>query len=308
MTEAIELKPLVEIYDSLYEKLKRTEGGPEISLRSLPTLNKKIMGLSKGRMYIIGGRTSQGKTTLALQIAMDLARQGKRVYFLSFEMDQEEIMLRMLSNMCEIDANDIRFNISKHVSMTDKLRQFLADGDFPMLLTYNIGLTVKELNHLIADLPTPDLVIVDYIQAIRKIDFDKLTSINNYIMDFRRLCVEHNFCGILVSQINRDAMDLKEKKPALWQLKGSGTLEEHADVVMLVHWEHFYTSTTDKNKFIVLISKNRQGMVGSVDLNYFPEFYKFKDIGEKLQPGTLLQLTPEQHKQIQMFGGRVVND
>lgn len=238
---------------------------------------------------------------------MDLAKQGKRVYFLSFEMDAEEMMLRMLSNMCEIDANEIRFNISTHVGMTDKIRKFFADGDFPMLLTYNIGLTVADLNQLIADLPTPDLVIVDYIQAIRKIDLDKMTSINNYIMDFRRLCVENNFCGILVSQINRDAMNAAEKKPALWQLKGSGSLEEHADMVMLVHWDHFYDDSKDQHKFQVLISKNRQGMVGSTELNYFPEFYKFKDMGESIKPGTTF-LTPKQNQVVDLFGGRVVYD
>ena len=248
---------------------------------------------------------------------MDMAKQGKRVYFLSFEMDDEEIMLRMLANMCEKDANDIRFNISKHEDMTGRVREYFDKGNFPLLLTYNVGLTVGELNDLIADLPTPDLVIVDYIQAIRKIDLDKMTSMNNYIMDFRRLCVEHNFCGILVSQINRSAMDGSEKKPSLWQLKGSGTLEEHADVVMLCHWDYFYDDKKDKHKYNVCISKNRQGATGQVDVSYYPEFYKFKDAGEKVKAEPMLfvqtkveveELTENQRTTIDLFGGRIIND
>lgn len=215
-------------------------------------------------------------------MAMDLAKQGKRVYFLSFEMDDEELMLRMLANMCEIDANDIRMNVSLYDSSTSKIRNYFETGDFPLLLTYNIGITIDELNALIMDLPAPDVVIVDYIQAIRKIDLDKMTTMNNYIMDFRRLCIENNFCGILVSQINRSAMDASEKKPAIWQLKGSGTLEEHADMVLLTHWDYFYTNQNDKKKFTVCIAKNRQGGTGIVDIEYYPEFYKFKDSGEKI--------------------------
>ncbi len=243
-----------------------------------------MLGLSRKRLYVIGGRTSQGKTTLALQIAMDMAKQGKKVYFLSFEMDQEELMLRMLANMCEVDANELRFNISKHIGMTDKLRDYFARQDcFPLLLTYNVGLTVDELNAVIEDLPKPDLVIVDYIQSIKKIDLDKLTSMNNYIVDFRRLCVEHNFCGILVSQINRGAMDSNDKKPNLWQLKGTGVIEEHSDLVMLLHWDYFYTQDVpNKNRFFIAIAKNRQGNTATIQLEYIPEYYKFKEIGDSV--------------------------
>ena len=212
-----------------------------------------------------------------------MARQGFKVYFLSLEMDQKELMLRMLANICDKDANDIRFHLSKYRKTTDLVRKFFAQPDkFPMLLTYNVGTTMDELNALIADLPNPDLVIVDYVQAIRKVDLDKLSTINNYIVEFRTHCVENNFCGIMVSQINREAMATDKKEPYLWQLKGSGTIEEHADIVLLCHWSHFYDNKIDRKIFKVAIAKNRQGETTTVDLEYIPECYKFREIGTKV--------------------------
>lgn len=294
------LLSLGSIYDMLVSDLVKMEGGPEIQLKTLPTLSKKINGLARGRMYVIGGRTSQGKTTLAMQMAIDLSIQGFKTYFLSFEMDQKEMLLRLISCMINVDANEIRFNYSKYREKMEIVRKFLVkENRFPLLLTYNVGITMDDMNAMIEDLPQPDCVVVDYIQAIKKVDFDKLTTINNYIIDFRRLCVVNNFVGIMVSQINRAAMDSQEKMPHLWQLKGSGTLEEHADAVFLCHWDYFYT---DKNKYDykVIIAKNRQGATGYVDLIYNPECYKFRDSGEKTDW--------EQVKKVQEHFGALVKE
>ena len=216
-------------------------------------------------------------------------------------------MLRMLSNMCDVDANEIRYNISQKRYLTDQIQEFFKNKDsdgkrlFPMLLAYNIGLKVDDLNHLIADLEKPDLVIVDYIQAIRKLDFDKLTTMNNYIVDFRSLCVEHGFCGILVSQINRSAMEEKEKRPYLWQLKGSGTIEEHADVVMLCHWDYFYSNDANtKHVYSINVAKNRQGETTTVTVDYKPECYRFRDAGDAAE-------TPAVRAAIKTFGGKIIN-
>lgn len=245
-----------------------------------------------------------------MQLAMDQAKAGRRVFFLSLEMDEVELMLRMLSNMCDIDANEMRYNISQKRYLTDQIYEFFKNKDsdgnrlFPMLLAYNVGTEVKDLHDLIADLEKPDLVIVDYIQAIRKLDFDKLTTMNNYIVDFRSLCVEHNFCGILVSQINRSAMEDKEKKPYLWQLKGSGTIEEHADVVMLCHWDYFYSNDPSKRHiYQINIAKNRQGGTHTICVDYKPECYRFRDSGAPVVDKS----NPFLKKALATFGGRVVD-
>lgn len=295
------LESLASIGSTYLAELEAQEGGPQINLKSLPTLNDKIYGLNRKRLYVIGGRTSQGKTTLAMQMAMDLADQGLNTYFLSFEMDEREVYLRMLSNLCEIDANHLRYHVSQHKGKVEAVIKYLEP--FPLLLTYNVGITMDELKRLIEDLAEsdnkPDVVIVDYIQAIKKIDLDKLTTMNNYIVDFRTLCVEHNFVGIMVSQINRAAMDEKEKRPNLWQLKGSGVIEEHSDVVMLCHWDYFYTNDLSKRKdYKIVVAKNRQGNTGSIDINYIPEFYKFKD--EKFVPDA------KTLRAMEMFNAKIV--
>ena len=280
----IVLRSLTEIYDSLMERLNLEKGGPEMTMKTLPTLNQKILGFYRKRLYVIGGRTSQGKTTLAMQIAMDLAKQGKRVFFLTFEMDEEEMMIRMIANICNEDANCIRHDPDLFKGKLNKIKEFFGKRDkFPFLLTYNVGKETSELIAMIADLPKPDVVIVDYIQAIKKLDIDKLTTMNNYILSFRELAVTNNFVGILLSQINRGAMDSHDKKPQLWQLKGSGTIEEHSDVVLLCHWDYFYTNNPKKlNDYTICIAKNRQGPTGMMKCAFLPDSYLFKDTGDSV--------------------------
>ncbi len=248
-----------------------------------------------------------------MQIALDLAKQKKRVFFLTFEMDEEEMLIRMLANICEEDANCIRHDPDLFRGKLLKIKKFFSNREiFPFLLCYNVGKDVKELIAMIDDLPKPDVVIVDYVQAIKKLDFDKLTTMNNYILEFREQAVKHNFVGILLSQINRSAMDSHEKKPALWQLKGSGTIEEHADVVLLAHWDYFYTNNPKKlNDFTICIAKNRQGPTGSVRCAFLPDSYLFKDTGDSVyvSAADVASVKSEEAERVaKIFNGEIVDE
>jgi len=107
----------------------------------------------------------------------------------------------------------------------------------------------------------------------------KKDAIDDYIKKLRNYAIQKNFCAIVGCQISRATHEQhKLRYPELWELKGSGEIEEAADLAFLLHWEYFYTREEEsKNKYIIKVAKNRNGRTGIFECAFFPQYYK---IGE----------------------------
>lgn len=257
----------------MWLEAQKQQGKPEIEISSLQKLSKYLWGIHRKELTIIGGRPSQFKSSLVLQIANDISKQGFTVHFYSFEMSEEAMIKRLFCNLAFIDNSSFRENPLEYTEKFTQFREMIKDRK--IVITYNIGTTINDLQQAIIDLPKADVVIVDYIQAIRKMEFDKISAINDYILKFREMAVRKNFAAILISQINRDASNAEDKRPKLWQLKSSGFLEEHADTVLLTHWDYHYNTQSAKDDFEVIIAKQRDGETGTIKLKICPCAYKF---------------------------------
>jgi replicative DNA helicase len=250
-----------ELWDLSWEEIKQRTGTPEIQITSLPALNDKIWGLHRKEFLVLGGRTSQGKSDLALQLASDVVKQGFRVYFFSLEMSEQAIIERLFCNLSMIPNHTLRYEPLKYEKQAQEFRDIMEDRK--LIITYKIGARIEELYQAIEDLPQADVVILDYI------------------LKFRQLCVDKNFSGIMVSQINRGSEMTENKRPNLWQLKNSGTLEEHADTVLLGFWEYHYNNEKDFNAYDVIIAKQRNGVTGTVKVKFMPQFSRFEGLEER---------------------------
>jgi len=224
-----------------------------------------------------------GKSALALQMAIDLSLQNKRVLFLSLEMTVESMVERLFCNQYDVDNFDVlqgKLKINKDIAakwiaFKDRLK------DIPLILTCGIGMNFQEVTDVIEHLEEkPDVIFVDYVQAIR-VNRSEREVLNEYIRHFRGLCVFNKIAGVLCSQSNRQTFDDDNKRPTLANLKGTGFLEEHADCVILLHWPHFYDNSKNQNEYIVDIAKQRNGRTGECILHYRPEYYKFYDVDLK---------------------------
>ena len=129
----------------------------------------------------------------------------------------------------------------------------------------------------------PKVIVLDFIQAIPESSTESKRFIDEYIRAFREMAVTQEFAGVIISQINRSNPDAKNKQPQLHQLKGSGFLEEHADLVLLLDWKHKSVGTGDKEEFVVNVAKNRNGRTGYVKLRYTPQYYRFEDWKEDVK-------------------------
>ena len=224
---------------------------------------------------VIGARTSQGKTAFALQLAYDAAIQGKRVYYFSLEMSSEALVERLFCQVAKIPNHELLYHPDRYTAEADAFSKQLEA--LPLVIVHNVGWSIRELWKAIIDLPKADVVIVDYVQMIRNFESDRASSIGQYTIQFRELCGKGNFAGVLISQINRGAMEDAAKEPQLWLLKGSGALEENADTCILLHWDYIYNARANINDYSVLIAKQRNGMTGKLKIDFFPQYYRFQE-------------------------------
>lgn len=284
---------LAEVKQFLFSRGKT----PDLPLKLTPVFSDFVWGIQRKCLTVIGARTSEGKSTLAVQIAYDLALQGKTVLFLSLETTIEKIGARLfcLHNRYN-NTKAFRGGVSTEPHMWDKFENDLKE--LPLIINDLLGKSWEDIDKVITDCQLkPDVVIVDYIQTIANRDGqNKLETINEYIRRFREMAIRNDFAAILCSQVNRSIAEDKLREPQLHQLKGSGFLEEHADVVYLLSWPFKAIKQTDGkplnleqlHKFIVYVAKNKDGQTGYKKLKFTPEYYLFEDWNdqEKIKPAS----------------------
>lgn len=268
------------------DMLDRYGKKPELPLSSLPRINARIWGLRKKTLIGVCGRPSQGKSVLMLQMAHDIAKDKKNVVFISLEMTLQDCIMRLLNAECEIDnwCNIAGLSQKEYVNKQPKIVEFqkkLEDMNFIFVEGY--GKTFEEILNLIEGFKKPvDAIFIDYIQMIKAGGKTDKQAIDEYIKKLRNYAMKKNFCAVIGSQINRGTHDgNKIKKPEIWELKGSGALEEVMDMCFLVHWQHYYTQKKEEyNDYWIRVAKNRGGRTGVFECIYEPEFYRITEGSE----------------------------
>lgn len=246
----------------------------------------------------MAARTSQGKSAISSQIAMDVAEQGFKVMSFQLEMNIQEVIRRMVSCRMGIDSMDILkggYNNTPEIkSQWEEFKAMASNQIF--YLSENFGKTWPEIIDKVNEIKSDvDVVIIDHLHNIKSDPRNQRENINEYVRQFRALCVEKNIAGILCAQLNRMAMDKDNDMPNIVNLKDSGYVEEAADVVMILWWpwksgrkwpsdgitidSKKYAPTEDqwKNFFVLDIAKNRNGACHKIALLFEPQFYRFSD-------------------------------
>lgn len=282
-----DLKLCADISKDLRLSLESRGYAPELPILSMPELNRKVWGLHKQKLLLIGARTSNGKSMFAINLAHDLAAQGKRVIFLSLEMPKERVLERMFCLNAEVNNIDLLTGKFKDDGIIQaKYKDFMDRcSRWKLYISDCIGRDWSWLDKNIFQNMTvpPDAVFIDHIQEIRGGQSHK-DAIDEYISKMRECAIRNNFALILCSQVNRISMSEKDgnKEPQLHHLKATGFLEEAADQVILLHWPYHYAkddTSIDKEEFILNVAKNRDGMTGYIKMRYQPQYCRVKDWG-----------------------------
>lgn len=256
-------------------------------------LDIRTGGFQNSEFIIIAARPSQGKTAFALNIAYNVAVSHKiPVIFFSLEMDKYSLVNRLISSAISLDSSLIRrgrFPNDKWPDITTEAQKIYESN---LWIDDTSGLNIMDIRararKLILDIqsknPSIDkfLIIIDYLQLIRGVG--KVESRQQEVSEISRLLKDMarslNVPVIALSQLNRRTEERSREgfRPQLSDLRESGSLEQDADVVIMIHREYYYTKDeTKKNNAEIIIAKNRNGAVGNIDLLFFENYTKFAD-------------------------------
>ena len=270
--------------------LHKHEGG---TLRGIPTgfidLDNKLAGLQKSDYILLAARPGLGKTTLALDIARNVAvKEKKTVGIFSLEMASSQLVDRMLCAQANIDLWKLRTgHLSDKGEDNDFTRIQEAMGELsesPIYIDDSPSSTVMEIRTKARRLQSEvelDLIVIDYIQLITPLGsysspVQQMTEISRSL---KALARELNIPVLAVSQLSRASEQREDKRPHLSDLRDSGSLEQDADVVLLIYREDLAKKNSDnKNIAEIIIAKHRNGPTGEIKLFFNQNKVSFENL------------------------------
>ncbi|HAJ84262.1 MAG TPA: replicative DNA helicase [Rhodobacteraceae bacterium] len=303
----------VKVANAAYQR----EGGLAGVSTGLIDMDKKLGGLHRSDLLILAGRPSMGKTSLATNVAFNIARAYKKgiiasgeegaidggvVGFFSLEMSAEQLATRILSEVAEIPSNQIRrgnFTESEFRRIVDAAKELEAA---PLFIDDTPALPISQLAARARRLKRThglDALFIDYLQLVRGTgrSENRVNEISEITMGLKAIAKELDIPVIALSQLSRQVENREDKRPQLSDLRESGSIEQDADVVMFVFREEYYKEREkpgdhelDKmgiwqeemerlhGKAEVVIGKQRHGPIGTVELSFEGQFTRFGNL------------------------------
>lgn len=249
-------------------------------------LDQMTAGLHSGELTILAARPSMGKTALSLNIAQHVAlRQKKTVAYFSVEMSKESVMMRLLAAEAKINLGDIRSGKIADQAWPKLVAAASTMSEASLFLDDTSGISPFEIRARARRLKKQhglDLIIIDYLQLMdlkQKVE-SRERAVSEISRTLKAIAKELEVPIIALAQLNRAVEGRAEKKPMLSDLRESGSIEQDADVIMMLFREGYYDKS-DESKFDraeIIIGKQRNGPTGSVDLRWEPNFGRFSDV------------------------------
>ena len=262
----------------------------EGSVTGVPTgftdLDRQLSGLQPADMILIAARPSMGKTALALNIAEYVAfHEKKPVAIFSLEMPKEALVNRLMSLVSHVEAEKIRSGQLQGMDWSDLVESAGIIADSTLIIDDQSGITVADLQSKCRKykMEHPDLalVMIDYLQLMNgnKKSDSRQQEISEISRSIKMVARELNVPIIALSQLSRAPEQRPDHRPMLSDLRESGAIEQDADVVMFIYRDDYYNKDTEKKNISeVIIAKQRNGPVGTVELAWLPQYTKFGNL------------------------------
>ena len=254
-------------------------------------VDNKLIGMGNSDLIILGARPGMGKTSFALNIAVQVARgfannpddADKAVCIFSLEMSREQLATRMLSSEAMVDSTALRSGKFGSPEWDKLTSAGVLLSRCNIFIDDTPGITVSamksKLRRLASSRNKPGLIVIDYLQLM---DSDKrIDNVVQKVADISRnlkiMAKEFNTPVICLSQLSRGPEEKgKGRPPVLSDLRDSGAIEQDADIVIFLYREGYYNETPENRTTVdVNIAKNRHGGTGSVKMTWIGEYTKF---------------------------------
>ncbi len=246
----------------------------------LKLLDIYLSGMQKGKLYVIGGRPGHGKTTLAMNIIESAIFADKTAQFFTLEMTNVECGMKMACSVSRVEYDKIqtgkmnkeewsRFNAS--MKRVNNSKFFIDDStDLNMAQVKSRSRKIKQQHGL-------DLIVVDYLGLMRTDESgSRVNDIAKITREMKNMAKDLDCAVILVSQLNRGSEHSAAKRPTSANLRDSGSIEQDANTVILVHREEVVNENTqDKGIGELIVTKNRSGKTGTIRAKFIGQFQRF---------------------------------
>lgn len=247
------------------------------------TLDKMTSGFQPGDLIILAARPSMGKTSFALNVAINAARQGSSVGIFSLEMAAEQLTLRLLATESGIDHQKIRnatISSEEWIALTHVAAEL---GDMQLFIDDAAGINIMELRAKARQLKSKHnvgMLVVDYLQLLHssKRHENRHQEVSEISRFLKALAKELNIPIVALSQLSRAVDSRMDKRPMLSDLRESGAIEQDADLIMFLYRDIVYNSETENPDLAeLIIGKQRNGPTGTVPLRFVRELTKFEE-------------------------------
>lgn len=275
---------LHRVFDNLTELSQSDSMIPGLST-GMRDLDSKINGLNRSDLLLLAARPAMGKTAFALNLCLNVAKKyNKTVAMFSLEMSREQLAMRLLSIESFVDGQKMATGKLSEDEWSKLCMASAALSQTDIRVDDNASITVAEMNAKCRRLDNLGLVIVDYLQLMNGSGYGKggdsrVNVVSEISRSMKIMAKELNVPVVCLSQLSRGPEGRPDKRPMLSDLRESGAIEQDADEVLFLYRDEYYNPNNEENKGIAecIVAKNRHGEVGTVKLQWVPQYQTFTD-------------------------------
>jgi replicative DNA helicase len=267
--------------EDLYKRKADITGVPS----GFAQLDHMTSGLHGGELLIVAARPSMGKTAFSLNLAQHIALRAKKtVAYFSLEMSREAVMIRLLASEARINMKDIRSGKISDSAWPKLIQAAGLISDSSLYIDDTSGISPTEVRARARRLKSQfglDCIMIDYLQLMdlkQKVE-SRERAVSEISKSLKSLAKELDVPVIALAQLNRGVEGRTEKRPMLSDLRESGSIEQDADVIMMLYREDYYDKENQEvmGNAEIIIGKQRNGPTGTVKLRWEAEFGRFRD-------------------------------
>ena len=276
---------MASVWETIKERQAQGAEFPGIST-GLIDLDRRISGLNNSDLLILAARPGMGKTSFALNVALNVAKAvHKTVAVFSLEMSREQLATRLLASEALVENNRLKTGALRETDWEKIAGAATILNKVDIRIDDNPMLSVADMNAKCRRLDDLGLVVIDYLQLMTSAGGKGYAGENRQqvVSDISRMlkimAKELNVPVICLSQLSRASEKRDDKRPMLSDLRESGAIEQDADIVLFLYRDDYYNEDSEKHNIAeCIVAKNRHGETGKVELRWMPEYTQFSTL------------------------------
>ncbi|MCL6423207.1 replicative DNA helicase [Brachybacterium sp. JHP9] len=287
--------PLGEVIQPTLDVIEATQNrGGEVS--GVPTgfarFDDLTRGLHPGQLIIFAGRPAMGKTTLGMDVMRSAAiHNGHPAVIFSLEMDKTEITMRLLSAESQVPMHRMRSGELDDRDWQSMARATSRIGEAPLFMDDSANMSLMEIRAKCRRLKQKHdlkLVVIDYLQLMssgKRVE-SRQQEVSEFSRALKLLAKELEVPVIAISQLNRGSEQRQDKKPMMSDLRESGSIEQDADLIILIHREDYYEKESPRaGEADLIVAKHRNGATDTIPVSFEGQYSRFRDMASGMGGG-----------------------